>query len=46
MHTRKMEADPEGDGDVVEEVIVVSTDIEPPKAVAFAKFETECVMEC
>ena len=39
MHTRKMEAD--ADGDVVEEVIVVSTDIAAPKAVAFAKFETE-----
>ena len=39
MHTRKMEAD--ADGDVVEEVIVVSTDIAEPRAVAFAKFETE-----
>ena len=39
MHTRKMEAD--ADGDVVEEVIVVSTDIAAPRAVAFAKFETE-----
>ena len=38
MHTRKMEAD--ADGDVVEEVIVVSTDIAAPRAVAFAKFET------
>ena len=36
MHTRKMEADE--DGNVVEEVVIVSTDIEPPKAVAFAKF--------
>ena len=37
MHTRKMEAD--ADGNVVEEVVIVSTDIETPKAVAFAKFE-------
>ena len=39
MHTRKMEADAEGD--VVEEVIVVSTDIAAPRAVAFAKFESD-----
>ena len=39
MHTRKMEAD--ADGDVVEEVIVVSTDIAVPRAVAFAKYESD-----
>ena len=39
MHTRKMEADV--DGDVVEEVIVVSTDIAAPRPVAFAEFKTE-----
>ena len=43
MHTRKMEAD--ADGDVVEEVIVVSTDIAAPRAVAFAKYESDA-MEC
>ena len=43
MHTRKMEAD--ADGDVVEEVIVVSTDIAAPRAVAFAKFESADGME-
>ena len=39
MHTRKMEADE--DGNVVEEVVIVSTDIAGPKAVAFAKFEDD-----
>ena len=34
MHTRKMEADE--DGNVVEEVVIVSTDIAAPKATAFA----------
>ena len=33
MHVRTMEAD--DDGDVVEEVVIVSTDIEAPKATAF-----------
>ena len=37
MHTREMEAT--DDGDVVEEVVIVSTDIAAPKAVAFEKFE-------
>ena len=37
MHVRTMEAD--DDGDVVTEVVIVATDIEAPKAVAFAKFE-------
>ena len=36
MHTRAMEAD--DDGNVVEEVVIVRTDIAAPKAVAFAKF--------
>ena len=36
MHVRAMEAD--DDGNVVEEVVIVSTDIAAPKAVAFAKF--------
>ena len=35
MHTRKMEADE--DGNVVEEVVIVSTDIKAPRATAFAK---------
>ena len=35
MHTRTMEAD--DDGDVVEEVVMVKTDIEAPKDTAFAK---------
>ena len=35
MHTRTMEADE--DGNVVEEVVIVSTDIAAPKATAFAK---------
>ena len=39
MHTRAMAAD--DDGNVVEEVVVVSTDIEGPTAVAFAKFEED-----
>ena len=34
MHVRKMDADE--DGNVVEEVVIVSTDIEGPKATAFA----------
>ena len=34
MHSRMMEAD--DDGNVVEEVVIVSTDIEAPKATAFA----------
>ena len=37
MHTRKMKAD--DDGNVVEEVVIVSTDIEAPTAVEFAKFK-------
>ena len=39
MHTRKMEADE--DGNVVEEVVIVSTDIAAPRAVAFAKFKND-----
>ena len=35
MHTRTMEAD--SDGDVVEEVVIVSTDIDAPRATEFAK---------
>ena len=35
MHSRMMEAD--DDGDVVEEVVIVTTDIDAPKATAFAK---------
>ena len=38
MHTRTMEAD--ADGNVVEEVVIVSTDIAAPTAVAFAKWQT------
>ena len=34
MHTRAMDAD--ADGNVVTEVVIVSTDIEAPKATAFA----------
>ena len=37
MHVRKMDADE--DGNVVEEVVIVSTDIEPPKATPFAMVE-------
>ena len=37
MHTRAMEAD--DDGNVVEEVVIVSTDIEGPKGVAFAMWQ-------
>ncbi len=37
MHVRTMEAD--SDGDVVSEVVMVSTDIEAPKAVPFAMWE-------
>ncbi len=36
-HTRTMEAD--SDGDVVEETVIVRTDIEAPKGVAFAKWQ-------
>ncbi len=39
MHVRTMEAD--AAGNVEEEVVVVTTDIEAPKAVAFAKFESD-----
>ena len=35
MHVRTMKAD--DDGNIVEEVVIVSTDIDAPKAVAFAK---------
>ena len=38
MHTREMEAD--DDGNVETEVVVVTTDIEAPEAVAFAEYET------
>ena len=34
MHVREMKAD--DDGNVVEEVVIVSTDIEPPEATLFA----------
>ena len=34
MHTRTMDANE--DGDVITEVVIVSTDIEAPKATAFA----------
>ena len=37
MHVRKMDAD--DDGNVVEEVVMVTTDIEAPKAVEFGKFQ-------
>ena len=37
MHVRTMEADADNDNDVVEEVVIVRTDIEAPKATAFAK---------
>ena len=37
MHVRAMAAD--DDGNVMDEVVIVSTDIEAPTAVAFAKFE-------
>lgn len=37
MHSRKMAAD--NDGNVEEEVVIVSTDIEAPKGVAFAKWQ-------
>ena len=39
MQTRTMDAD--DDGNVMTEVVIVSTDIEAPKAVEFAKLETE-----
>ena len=39
MHVRTMEAD--DDGDVVEEVVIVSTDIEAPKATAFASSKVD-----
>ena len=38
MHTRTMEAD--GEGDVVQETVIVTTDIEAPKATAFGKVHT------
>ena len=41
MHTRKMEADV--DGNVVEEVVIVSTDIAAPRAVPFAKYESDAM---
>lgn len=41
MHTRTMDAD--DDGNVVEEVVIVTTDIEAPKAVEFAKLEVVTV---
>ena len=37
MHTRTMEAD--ADGDVEKETVIVTTDIEAPKGVAFAKWQ-------
>ena len=37
MHSRTMEADK--DGNVEEEVVIIGTDIEAPKATAFAEFE-------
>ena len=40
MHVREMEAD-EDDGTVEDEVVVVTTDIAAPRAVAFAKFEDD-----
>ena len=40
MHLREMEAD-DDDGTVKDEVVVVSTDIQAPKAVAFAKFKND-----
>ena len=39
MHVRTMEAD--DDGNVVEEVVIVATDIAAPKPVAFEKFEAD-----
>lgn len=41
MHTRTMDAD--DDGNVVEEVVIVTTDIEAPKAVEFAKLQVVTV---
>ena len=41
MHTRKMEADE--DGNVVEEVVIVSTDIAAPKATPFAMVEGQAL---
>ena len=41
MHVRTMEAD--DDGNVVEEVVIVSTDIEAPTATAFAKVEGQAL---
>ena len=42
MHTRKMEAD--ADGNVVEEVVIVSTDIDAPKATPFAMVEGQALL--
>ena len=42
MHVREMEAD--ADGDVVTEVVIVATDIEAPKAVAFAEWRDMALM--
>ena len=44
MHVREMEAD-EDDGTVEDEVVVVTTDIAAPRAVAFAKFKDDMGME-
>ena len=42
MHTRKIEAD--ADGNVVEEVVIVSTDIDAPKATPFAMVEGQALL--
>ena len=42
MHTRTMEAD--ADGNVVEEVVIVSTDIDAPKATPFAMVEGQALL--
>ena len=42
MHTRTMEADV--DGNVVEEVVIVSTDIDAPKATPFAMVEGQALL--
>ncbi len=39
MHTRTMDAD--ADGNVVQEVAIITTDIDPPKAVAFAMVDEQ-----
>ena len=44
MHVREMEAD-EDDGTVEDEVVVVTTDIAAPRAVAFAKFVNDMGVE-